>query len=527
MEPLLKAVNLSKYFGTLPVLQNVSLEAYSGQVVGLTGRNGAGKSVLAMVLAGLYIPDGGELYVAGKRCRWPFQAHALGIEMIHQKPELVDTMDVCGNIFMGNEIGWPRLHNFKIALPQKQMDEKAAQILEQLGESFNSLHEKVANLSSEQRQIIAIARVMVRPAKLMIIDDPTAFLSYSQQKMLLSLIETWRQQGIAVIFGSNNLNHLFAVTDRIVVLRGGLCVAHYHTDEVSREEVVAALVGSTDQQHITPIIWALDNYYRFREQAEQLHYSKTMLEEDFVTRDALNQQLINEQVQALDKANVALQDAHRRLLTEREDERKHLARELHDQTIQDLLGVNYRLEAIEEDDVAGSPVQAKLQDIRHNIRRLIGELRTVCGELRPPTIDSLGLGIAINSFANAWSEQTGIRVSLDIDSNLIRLPEPIELSAFRIAQEGLRNVSKHAQATAVEIRLTHTSARSLLIEISDNGRGLPADFDLSRIAGEGHYGLLGISERVALLGGNLSLQNKNGSGLYLQVEIPHPRSIQS
>lgn len=527
MEPLLKVINLSKYFGTLPVVQQVSLEVYPGKVLGLAGRSGAGKTALAMLLAGLHIPNEGEMVFAGKRCRWPFRARTLGIEVIHQKPELVESLDICSNIFMGNEMGWPVWRNSMLVLPQRRMDERAAQILEYLDVSFSSLHEKVANLSSEQRQMIAIARTLVHPAKLIIVDDPTALLSYPYQQKLLSLIQTWQQQGRAVIFSSNNLDHLFAVTDEIVVLRQGLQVAHYRTDEVSREEVVAALVGTTDQQQITPIIWALDSYYRARERAEQLRLNQTLLERDLAARDRLNQQLINEQVKALNTANVALQDAHRRLLTQREQERKYLARELHDQTIQDLLSVNYQLEAIEAHEAAPSPTKDKLQSIRSHIRRLIEDLRHICGNLRPPTLDSLGLGIAIKSYVNEWSEQTRITVTLNIDPTLMRLPEPIELSAFRIVQEGLRNVDKHAQATAVQICLKHTSPRSLMISISDNGVGLPKDFDLSLLSAEGHYGLLGISERVVLLGGHLSLQNQTGSGLILQAEIPHPRSIHS
>lgn len=527
MEPLLKVVNLSKYFGTLPVIQQVSLEVYPGEVIGLAGRSGAGKTALAMLLAGLYVPNEGELYFAGKRCRWPFRARTLGIEVIHQKPELVESLDICSNIFMGNEVGWPLWRNSTLVLPQRWMDERAAQILEHLDVPFSSLHEKVANLSSEQRQMIAIARIMIQPARLMIVDDPTALLSYSHQQKLLSLIQAWQQQDRAVIFSSNNLDHLFAVTDEIVVLRQGLQVAHYHTDEISREEVVAALVGTTDQQQITPIIWALDSYYRARERAEKLSLNQTLLERDLAARDMLNQQLINEQVKALNRANVALQDAHRRLLTQREQERKHLARELHDQTIQDLLSVNYQLEGIEAHEAAASAAKGKLPYIRGHIRRLIEDLRHICGNLRPPTIDSLGLGIAIKSYANEWSGQTHITVTLDIDPNLMRLPEPIELSAFRIVQEGLRNVDKHAQASAIQICLKHTSPRTLMISISDNGVGLPEGFDLSLLSAKGHYGLLGVSERVVLLGGHLSLQNQTGSGLILQAEIPHPRSIQS
>jgi signal transduction histidine kinase len=133
------------------------------------------------------------------------------------------------------------------------------------------------------------------------------------------------------------------------------------------------------------------------------------------------------------------------------------------------------------------------------------------------------LGAALQSYTREWSERTSISATLALAPNLGRLPEAIELSIFRIIQEGLNNVRKHAQASVVEICLKHTSPRTLMISIADNGSGLTQDFDLSVLSAEGHYGLLGISERVALLGGRLELKNQTDGGLFLQVEIPHPR----
>jgi ABC-type sugar transport system ATPase subunit len=109
MEPLLRVINLSKSFGTLPTVQQVSFEVYPGEVVGLAGRSGSGKTVLAMLLAGLYVPNKGDIYFAGQRLQWSFQARALGIEVIHQQPDLAEHLDITGNIFLGNEIGWPAL----------------------------------------------------------------------------------------------------------------------------------------------------------------------------------------------------------------------------------------------------------------------------------------------------------------------------------------------------------------------------------------------------------------------------------
>jgi signal transduction histidine kinase len=166
-------------------------------------------------------------------------------------------------------------------------------------------------------------------------------------------------------------------------------------------------------------------------------------------------------------------------------------------------------------------------DVRDNIRELVDDLRHICGNLRPPTIDSLGLGAALQSYTHEWTGRTGIPVTLDLDANLGRLPEAIELSIFRIVQEGLSNVRKHAQASVVQVCLKHTSPRALMVSIADDGQGLADDFDLSALSAAGHYGLLGISERVALLGGRLRFHNQADGGLIIQVEIPHPRVAQS
>ncbi len=528
MVPLLKVINLSKQFGTLLAVQQVSFEVYPGEVVGLAGRSGSGKSVLAMLLAGLYVPTEGEVWLEDRRLQWPFRARQLDIEVIHQKPDLADRLDISSNIFLGSEIGWPTaLKWFKVP-NRRWMDKEAARILHQLDVPFKSLHERVANLSGEQRQMIAIARAMTRSAKLIIVDEPTVLLGYSYRQKLLSLIQTWQKQGVSIIFCSNSLDHLFAVTDRIIVLRQGCQVACHRTDETTREEIVAALVGMTDRQQLTPAIWALDSYYRARQEAEKLHHQHSLLERNLAVRDTLNRQLIDQlatQVTALDRANLALQDAQRRLLTEREQERKHLAREIHDQVLQDLLTVNYRLEEIEEDEAMTLLLKDEVADIRSSIKALVDDLRRICGHLRPPTIDSLGVGAALQSYTRDWSERTGIALELDLDANLGRLPEAIELSIFRIVQEGLNNIRKHAQANEVHIRLKHTSPRMLLVSMADNGQGIASNFDLAALSANGHYGLLGISERIALLGGRLKLQNRTSGGLLLEVEIPHPRVV--
>jgi signal transduction histidine kinase len=514
MEPVLRCINLSKSFGYLPVLRQISFEVAPGEVLGLAAGHGGGKSVLASILAGVEVPSEGDVYISGKRMRWPFRARPAGVEVIHQKPELVGTLDVTANIFLGDEVGWHGRGGMKV-LDEGRMDKQAAQVLGQLDAHLDSLHELVTNLSSEQRHLVAIARALIHPARLVIVDEPALPLSHAYQQKLLSVIRNWQREGTAVLFISNNLDHFFEVADRIVVLRQGRCVADLPTGTTDREEVVAALVGTTDREQLTPFIWALDNYYRAREQAERLGHRQTLLEQNLAT-----------QVSALDSANLALQDAHRRLLTEREEERKALAREIHDEVIQDLLSLNYELEEIELEAEAPSHEEKlvdELAEVRATIRSLVDDLRRICSNLRPPTIDSLGLGAAIQSFTRDWSTRAGVRVTLDLDDQLGRLPEALELSIFRIVQEGLSNVRKHAGAEAVEVGLRRTAPGTLIISIADDGRGLPRDFDLATLAEGGHFGVLGISERLALVEGRLHIQNRPGGGALLKAEIPVPR----
>jgi signal transduction histidine kinase len=526
MEPLLRVINLSKRFGNLPAVRQVSFDVQPGEVVGLAGSIGSGKSVLVMLLAGLYVPNEGSLYFDDKRLKWPFNAQRFGIGVIHQKPDLADRMDVVANIFLGNEPGWPTGFPWLKVPDKRRMEIEAKRILSELGVPIPSLRVKVSDLTSEERQMIAIARVLTQHVRLVIIDEPTVSLTYPYQQKLLNLIDEWRKEGVAVLFSSNNLEHLFAITDRIITLHQGRKVADLKTDETNRETMVAYLMGTDAQHSVGATILDFDSYDRIRKQAEQLHYHQMLLEKDLAAQDSLNRQLVDEladHVSALDQANLALQGAHRRLLSEGEQERKHLARELHDQVIQDLISINYQLESVESEHKLPPDFAVELSNVREGIRDLVIELRQICGNLRPPTIDSLGLGAAIQSFTHEWEERTGIKVTLSLDSRLGRLPEATELSIFRIVQEGLNNVWRHAKASSVQIGVQHTSPRALMVTIEDDGLGFTDGVDISDLSKSGHFGLLGISERVALLGGRMRLQRQHKGGSLLQVEIPHPR----
>jgi signal transduction histidine kinase len=310
-------------------------------------------------------------------------------------------------------------------------------------------------------------------------------------------------------------------------MREGYCAAEFTTEEADREEIIASMVGTTDYQQLLPIIWALDNYYEARDHANKLQMSQIFLEQETTNPDSLYNQLIhrlNEQIMSLDSTNQTLQNAQRRLIADSEEERKALAREIHDQIIQDMLSTNYQLEELETQHQTSKNLHEDLFVIRENIRSMIDELRNICGVLRPPTIDSLGLNAAIQSFSQEWSRRSGVNLNLELDPKIGRISEMIELNIYRIVQEGLSNIHKHAAATKAKIILKRTSPRAIMITIEDNGTGLENRPSLSSFSKEGHYGLVGIDERVKLLGGRLRIQNKEGGGLMMQAEIPHPRS---
>jgi signal transduction histidine kinase len=522
--PLLSVRGLTRNFSSVAALVNLTFDLAPGEVLGVVGQRGSGKSTLFRLLSGVIPPSEGEILLNGKRVhlRTPSQAQHLGIETVFQNPELADNLLVLHNIFLGRET-----HNRR-RLSSRPDDQSMAEAARAFLASFELpetlLQQKPGSLSHENRQLIALARAMVRPGRLLLLDDVLAPLSYTRQNRLLEHIHKLSAQNVAVIISSDDLKHLFEVTDRILVLYQGRALALRSTAETSAREIVELIVGTNRQAQITPVIWAFENYHAAQQQAEELRKSQQVLRLSLEAQDSLNQQLIerlHDQVQALDRLNLALQEANRRLMTEREGERKALARDLHDQVIQDLLSFNYQLEDAETSTTDEAQRQT-LAEIRGGIRSVVSSLRQVCSDLRPPTIDSHGLPAAIRSLVHQWSRQSGIPVELGIQPDLGRLPETIELSVFRIIQEGLSNVRKHANATQVRLELSRTPTASLVVRLVDNGQGISQPLNLGVLSEEKHFGLIGVSERVSLLGGRMQVKAHDGLGLELLIEIPSP-----
>jgi signal transduction histidine kinase len=215
-----------------------------------------------------------------------------------------------------------------------------------------------------------------------------------------------------------------------------------------------------------------------------------------------------------------LAEAQGRLSESREAERLHLARELHDGPVQDLYGVRFQLgELVESPDGANiNPVG--LAEAQKAIQNVIGTLRDICAELRPPALAPFGLEVAIRSHAAHFQRtHSDLTVRLDLSTDGLDLPERVSRTLFRIYQQALNNVAKHAQARTVQVRLA-ADAEQIVLMIQDDGRGfvvLPSWLDFAR---QGHMGLLGAAERVETIGGKLEVVSAAGEGTVVRVVVP-------
>lgn len=239
--PVLAMEGIDKSFGSVAALTGVSLEVHSQEVVALVGDNGAGKSTLVKILAGVHPPDAGRITFAGERVEIPDPSAAihLGIATVFQDLALCENLTVVGNLFLGTELR-------PAALDEVTMEVRSWELLRQLSAKLPSVRLPVASLSGGQRQTVAIARTLLGEPKLIILDEPTAALGVAQSAEVLNLIERLRERGLAVLMISHNMADVRAVSDRIVVLRLGRNNGDFRTNEVTTDDVVAAITGATD-----------------------------------------------------------------------------------------------------------------------------------------------------------------------------------------------------------------------------------------------------------------------------------------
>ena len=241
--PILKVQGVFKRFGGVHALENVSLELYPGEVLALAGDNGAGKSTLIKIISGVHHPDEGTIWYNGSEVTFenPQRAREHGIETIYQDLALADNLDVGSNVFLGRE-PLKRVLGFPV-LDRKKMRTQAADALRVLDIQIHRFDLPIRSLSGGQRQAVAIGRAIHWKAKILIMDEPTAALGVPEQRKVIALIKSLKQSGVGVIFISHNLVDIFAVSDRIVVLRRGVKAGERLTAETTSDEIVRLMVG--------------------------------------------------------------------------------------------------------------------------------------------------------------------------------------------------------------------------------------------------------------------------------------------
>jgi D-xylose transport system ATP-binding protein len=237
-QPVLALRGISKTFGAVAALTDVDLDVGPGQVVALVGDNGAGKSTLVKVLAGVHAADSGTITFEGREATIasPHDAQDLGIATVYQDLALCENLNVVENLFLGHELNRKRLD-------EVTMETRSWELLRELSAKIPTVRIPVASLSGGQRQTVAIARSLLGDPKLIILDEPTAALGVAQTEQVLALVKRLGEQGLAVVLISHNLHDVFAVADRITVLRLGRNAGLFTRTEVTEDEVVHAITA--------------------------------------------------------------------------------------------------------------------------------------------------------------------------------------------------------------------------------------------------------------------------------------------
>jgi ABC-type sugar transport system ATPase subunit len=249
--------NIKKHFGAVQALRGVDLELAHNEVLGLVGDNAAGKSTLMKVLSGAYIPDGGNIFIEGKKVSFanPMDARRQGIEMVYQDYALANNLDVAANVFMGREVVRINLGPLGV-MDYPHMEQETQNLLQRLNIQIASVRQKVERLSGGQRQAVAIARATAFDAKVIIMDEPTAALSVAAIDQVLDLVKELKAQGSSIIIISHRLEDIYRVCDRMIVLRQGRKVSDTPVEgdiHEFRERVVAYMIGARDDFAEEPV----------------------------------------------------------------------------------------------------------------------------------------------------------------------------------------------------------------------------------------------------------------------------------
>jgi D-xylose transport system ATP-binding protein len=232
--------NIYKSFGGVHAVEDVTIDLYAGEVVGLVGHNGAGKSTLIKMLSGAYTADSGQIFIKGQEViiNNPRDARKYGIETIYQTLALADNLDAPANIFLGRE-----LMRSGYLLNDDAMEAASREVLDRLRLNLPSVKEKVVNLSGGQRQAVAIGRAIYFDAKILIMDEPTAALGPEETAQVGELIHQLKKEGLGIFLISHDLHDVFDLSDRVSVLKNGALVGTVHTAEVTKDEVLAMIIA--------------------------------------------------------------------------------------------------------------------------------------------------------------------------------------------------------------------------------------------------------------------------------------------
>jgi ABC-type sugar transport system ATPase subunit len=247
--PLVSVKGVSKTFGGIRALDDISLDLYARDVVGLVGDNGAGKSTLIKILSGALDATLGEIELDGRAVTLapPAEAQRLGVETVYQDLSLISAFTAAENVFLGRELSLGRgPHVFRL-MRRRAMTDATAQGLEDLRIEIPGLRARsVERMSGGQRQLVAIARAAFWGGKLLLLDEPTAALGVRESREVLELIKRLSARGLTIVMVTHNLEHLWQVCNRVVVMRRGRKAADFRSSETTMDEVVGYITGAKE-----------------------------------------------------------------------------------------------------------------------------------------------------------------------------------------------------------------------------------------------------------------------------------------
>ncbi|PWB59146.1 MAG: ABC transporter ATP-binding protein [Bradyrhizobiaceae bacterium] len=246
--PIVEMRGIAKRYGGVQALQHVDLDIYLGEIHALVGDNAAGKSTLIKILSGAVAKDEGSIGFEGRpvSIAQPRDAKHLGIETVYQDLALADNLDVPANVFLGREMTRSGLLGF--ILNNREMETRSRSLLSRLKINIPDIRQRVRSMSGGQRQSIAIARCVCFNARVVILDEPTAALGVEETRKVYALVREMRDQGLAVLLISHNLNHVFENCDRITVLKTGRLVGSRRVEETSQDEILRMIVSGVAEE---------------------------------------------------------------------------------------------------------------------------------------------------------------------------------------------------------------------------------------------------------------------------------------